>query len=148
MILADANTEVSALNFGVWMACALLALNGVGTIVGLAKSFRNDSEKREVTLSPEAITRHEFEEARRHRDGEFARLLLALEQHVETNRQEHKDIFSKIGGVERGARAELQAAEERQNQSRAKLHDQDNRILTALGRIEGRLSGQSGGSEI
>lgn len=81
-----------------------------------------------------------------------------FKEHVEWNRREHENLFSKIGGVERGTMVRMDAissewrqfAEERigeivqsNNQGREKLHERINLILREVGEIRGELKGKS-----
>jgi hypothetical protein len=141
MIIAEAipTAEPTAVSFGIWALCSFLALNGVLTLVMLVKMFRNDPEKREVTLSPEALTRREFDEARQTRDAEVKGMLEALNRHIDINRGEHEGLHSKIGGVERGARAELKEMIAAESAGRKGIHQQMNEVLIALGELRGEI---------
>jgi hypothetical protein len=65
-------------------------------------------------------------------------------KHVEEDNQTHRDLFSKIGGVERGAREhldnKLDAMQQSEESGREKLHGRINEILKEVGKISGELS--------
>ena len=135
-----AGFEPGALVLGVWMICAFFALNLIGTGVMIVKTMRNDAERREVTINPEALTRREFEQARIVRDEEVKNMMDALKDHVKQHYAEVEGIHRKIGGVERGARAELAEALRQEKSSRGELHKQMNEVLIAVGEIRGKLT--------
>ena len=56
-----------------------------------------------------------------------------FERHVAENGSVHRDLFSKLGGMERGARSE-------DDKIRADLSEKFQSIQRSLGRIEGELS--------
>lgn len=120
-MLAEATSDVSSLQFGVWMLCAFTAMSGLGTLILLVKYFRNDSEKREVSISPDLMTKADFQ------------------KYADWNQHEHENIFKKLGGVERGARADLDRAISSGNESREKLHNRINELLQAIARLEGEM---------
>lgn len=145
MILADVTQsgfEPSALVFGIWVLCAFVALNGIATLIMLVKYFRNDPERREVTISPDALTRREFDDARIVRDAEIKGILQNLKEHIETNRREHENLFSKIGGVERGARLEVADAKKEDAESRRRLHQEITTLTGAISRLDGKIEGK------
>jgi hypothetical protein len=63
----------------------------------------------------------------------------SMQKEMQRNWQEHRDLFSKIGGVERGAAANLQKAIESGNISRENLHKRINDLLVAISKLQGRL---------
>ena len=66
-----------------------------------------------------------------------------FDKFVDENRREHENLFSKIGGVERGARIHLDEALARMQSasehSREKLHERINEVLTAVSELRGEL---------
>ena len=63
---------------------------------------------------------------------------------AETNRREHENLFSKIGGVERGARVhldgKLDAMQRSSEEGRDKLHDRINEVLAAVSELRGTVN--------
>jgi hypothetical protein len=82
-------------------------------------------QKREVSFSFEPASKDDF-----------------MKQ-VERNEQDHKDLFAKIGGVERGALARIDTAfKEMQrsgDESRERLHLRINEILSAVSEMKGEV---------
>ena len=66
-----------------------------------------------------------------------------FDQHVDWNRREHENLFSKIAGVERGVTdrlgAKLVDLEHKAETSRDKLHDRVNDVLSAVSELRGKL---------
>jgi len=66
-----------------------------------------------------------------------------LQNHIEWNRREHENLFSKIGGVDRGItnriEARLDKMEAASNLGRDKLHERINEVLAAVSNLEGRM---------
>lgn len=64
--------------------------------------------------------------------------------HLSNNTREHENLFSKIGGVERGARIELERRVQEIQTERAKsldnLNRRNERIMFALGKIASKLN--------
>ncbi len=82
----------------------------------------------------------------------------AWEKHVDWNRREHENLFSKIGGVERGQNAkmdtlsrewrqfvetEMKALIQSNNAGREKLHERINTILAEVSEIRGVLKARA-----
>lgn len=67
----------------------------------------------------------------------------AFDKFVDENRREHENLFSKIGGVERGSRQHLDAAlfemQRSSEQSREKLHERINDVLSAVSELRGEM---------
>jgi hypothetical protein len=84
-----AATDPTPAQLGIWIGCAFLLLNFLTCLLTLIKQIRDDPEKRQVSITPNVATKED------------------LGRHVEDNRQEHQNIFAKIGGVERGLREEI-----------------------------------------
>lgn len=87
MLFAQAQTNTQAAsNIGMWVIGAIAVLQ----LVSLAMQvFRyNQAQKREVSFTGECVDKREFD------------------KHVAYNREEHDNIFSLVGGKERGLRAE------------------------------------------
>jgi hypothetical protein len=68
----------------------------------------------------------------------------AFDRFVDENRREHENIFSKMGGVERGARAhldsKLETMQKASEQGRDKLHDRINDVLSAVSELRGTVN--------
>lgn len=60
------------------------------------------------------------------------------------NEREHENLFSKIGGVERGARihldGKLDAMQKSANDGQEKLHDRINDVLAAVSELRGTVN--------
>lgn len=123
-----------------WLACLAIVLVIGLLIVKVAREVRGRPMAGEVRS--EALERYT-------QKAEFA-------EHVEWNRREHENLYSKIGGVERGSIARMDdiSKEWRQfveagmrdlvasnNTGREKLHDRINQILREVGEIRGELKG-------
>jgi len=87
-MLAQA-TNTDAVQIGLWVIAATAVLQALGAGLSIAKFFLNRSEKRQVTISPDVVARPDFE------------------AHAAENKHEHENLFSKLGGVERGLHAQL-----------------------------------------
>jgi uncharacterized protein (DUF2342 family) len=78
-----------------------------------------------VAMQKEFATKHDFD------------------LHVAANETAHNNLFSKIGGVERGARQhmdqKLDAMQQAAEAGREKLHDRINEVLAAVSRLDGTV---------
>jgi hypothetical protein len=67
-----------------------------------------------------------------------------FDQFVADNLRQHENLFSKIGGVERGARAHLDVKLDQMQRSseegRDKLHDRINEVLSAVSEVRGTVN--------
>jgi len=132
MMLLDATPQAGPF-LELWVAVAFLA----GVAANLVTLFRvNQKQKREVSFSFEPASKVEFE------------------RQVESNRQEHAQIFAKLGGVERGWNDRLTAVhrelleridarfaemQREDRESRRVLHERINEVLAAVTRIQGKM---------
>jgi hypothetical protein len=135
MILAE--TTVGADDFWKFW-CIVSSLTAMlASLSQIISLFLNRRERREVSFAFDPAGKEEFE------------------KHLARNEQEHRDIFARIGGVERGAIAradtvkrEIEARLDHKfdefarehNESRTKLHERINQILQGVARLEGRIS--------
>jgi hypothetical protein len=146
MILAQAGTPSGPGMPEIWIVLGGLAV--VASIAGNYAQWMLARRKRErVTLDqPLEVT--------------FARQFTGLEvfnAHVAKNEREHENLFSKIGGVERGQLARLDSISkdwrvlldakmeqlmESNDQGREKLHDRINQILGEMKEMRGELNAQ------
>jgi len=125
-----------------WLACLAFVLVVALLIVKVAQAIRGKPLASDVRAeaSERFTQKAEFKE------------------HVEWNRREHENLFSKIGGVERGTLARMddisnewrKFAEQgmreivaSNNQGREKLHDRINEILREVSEIRGELKGKA-----
>lgn len=124
MILADlpAPTPASTWQFFLVVAAVSGVLVNIVTIFFL---LGNRKERREVSFTVEPASKEEFEKL------------------VIQNRHEHENIFSKIGGVERGADAKMAAMMKESNEGREKIHKRINEVLAGVSRLEGKLEGKT-----
>lgn len=88
LLLAQTPDAAQFLQF--WIIIGFLTMVG-GQAATLIVMLSNRKQKREVSFGFEAPTKGDFE------------------KHVEQNRREHENLFSKIGGIERGAGARMDA---------------------------------------
>jgi hypothetical protein len=132
MMLLDATPQAGPF-LELWVAVAFLA----GVAANLVTLFRvNQKQKREVSFSFEPASKMEFE------------------RHVESNRQEHAQLFAKLGGVERGWNERLMGVhkelleridarfaemQREDRESRRVLHERINEVLAAVSRIQGKM---------
>jgi hypothetical protein len=125
MMIAEATTEPNAMQFGIWILCAFVAVNGLATFILLVKFFRNDAERRDITINSEAATKDEFT------------------AHVSRNQLEHDQLHTKISGSEKGTRGHIseQIAELRAE----RRHDMDqlNNSVHTLSKDVGRVLAQN-----
>lgn len=104
--------DENALELGVWVLCFAVVINVLLSATRLWMLWGNKPEKRHVRIETSVKT--------------------DLEKHIQFNREEHESLFRKIGGVERGLRAEMKSDTE-------KLHEKVN----AVGRdVSGLKTGQ------
>lgn len=78
-------------------------------IIALFRS--NRAQKRDVTIMESVVTRNEFD------------------KHVASNHQDHRDMFSKLGGVERGSAGKL-------SEEITKVHNRINDLDKSVGGLE------------
>lgn len=85
-----------------------------------------------------------------------------FDKHVEENKREHENLFSKIGGVERGQTARMDAVSEQwrtlvdkkmgellrsNDEGRQRLHERIDEILGAVSELRGEMRARRGGSQ-
>ena len=122
-MLADIEPSSAAIS-QFWIVAGFflsIAASGTAIVVSIIMVASNKKQRREVTFGFEPASKDEFE------------------KHLAWDRQEHRDLFSKIGGVERGAQNKLEAAIASGNVSREKLHGRINDLMSAIARLEGKL---------
>jgi hypothetical protein len=106
---------------------ALFVAAAAATIYYLMGAFGR-KQKREVSFHETPATKKEFDE------------------HVAWNRREHENLFSKIGGVERGVTARIEARlndmQSDANEAREKIHHRINNQSRMLYLIAGKLGVQ------
>ncbi|GEM_PF-5151391 len=118
--------------------CIFSSLTAVlASLSQIVSLFLNRKESREVSFAFDPAGKDDFE------------------KHIAQNEQAHRDLFAKIGGVERGAitrmdamKQDIEARIDRRfdelahsnNDSRGKIHERINLILQGLARLEGRLN--------
>lgn len=136
------------MQIGIWVAVAIGVVKGMESLVRLGHRLWGKPQKppnRQLEASLETLDRKIEAEQR-----EF-------EKHVEWNRREHENLFSKIGGVERGSLARMDSISREwrsfvegsmaeliksNNEGRSKLHDRINTILAEVSEIRGELKGR------
>jgi hypothetical protein len=124
----DANT--------VWIVIIALASVGANLATIIAVFSARGKQKREISWGFEPASKTEFE------------------KHVEVNRREHENLFSKLGGMERGAttRMDLISSEWREfvetkfgelqesnKTGHEKLHQRINRVTVGVARLCGKM---------
>lgn len=108
--------------------------NAIGTLTSLAFDvimvivlLSNRSEKRVVSISPDATSKHEFD------------------AHVQTNRAAHQALHAKIEGVHIAARQEFnqkfQEIAVASEASREKVHERINEVLKSGSELSGKVQG-------
>ena len=118
--------------------CIISSLTAVlASLSQIISLFLNRKERREVTFAFDPAGKEEFD------------------KHAARNEQDHRDLFARIGGVERGAIARMDAMKREieakldhkfdefareHNASRDKLHERINQILQGVARLEGRVT--------
>ena len=120
MILAE--TFSPPVEIAAWLACAAFVVTMVNGVTKLIRNFKDKPAPGDVQR--EAAERFAEKEELRH--------------HIEWNRREHENLFSKIGGVERGAAANT----EKKFEERRIEHNADMRALrTDIGDIAKKVAG-------
>lgn len=133
------------LEINFWLGAALVGLFvillvaiawGLLVLLKLGAEIRGTSNNRSVTIAEDCVCKSEFE------------------KHVEANERAHKDLFSKIGGVERGTRHEidgkfetlrkelhdgLQRVEAKGEDRAEKIHGRINDVLEAVSELRGKV---------
>jgi hypothetical protein len=107
---------------------------GINQVIAIVRNFKDKPSAGEVRgeSAEKFVTRSDFKE------------------HVAATTKQHENLFSKLGGVERGAKAALDAERVRvdarfnellraTNEHREHVQHQLNQLLTATARIEGKL---------
>src|SRR3954471_10045270 len=100
-MLADA-TAPTASQLGIWILCALVALDLCAKVGSFLKFARNDAEKREVTINGEVAGKAEFND------------------HIRRNQSEHDQLHSKVGSSERETRRQIEQRIDQLRQERAR----------------------------
>lgn len=97
------------INIAGWLACLAFVVWLALLLIKMAREIRGTDHKREVTITDDCVCRSEFEELK----GD--------------NKREHENLFSKLGGVERGVEQRLNQRldkiESDSKDSRRRLHD-------------------------
>jgi LEA14-like dessication related protein len=108
-----------------WLKNFALVIMAIAATAFYIKGIFSSKQKREVSFTEPPASKKEFD------------------AHVEWNRREHENLFSKIGGVERGVtlriETRLDRMEKESHAAREKLHDRINEVLSAVANLEGRL---------
>lgn len=103
----------------------ILIFAGVVVIVVQARELLGTKKRREISFEETLCNKKEFD------------------NHVEWNRREHENLFSKIGGVERGVTdrisQKLVDIEHKVETSREKMHDRLNDVLSAVSELRGTV---------
>ena len=127
MFLAANNPE--ALQLGLWIIAATAVLQALGAALSIAKFFLNRAERRQISISPDIVARPDFD------------------AQVSENKREHQNLFSKLGGVERGINAhlnsELKTLREERSQDSRSLHDELNEVAKKVSGLEATNTLQS-----
>lgn len=126
MMLAEADIAIASqvpATIASWLECLLFILGGIYLAVSLFRLLAG----RPAQPPNEQL------------DRAMSELAKTVHDHIATNRHEHENIHSKIGGVERGAQAKLEAAIQSGNVSREKLHNRINVCAEAMGTLRGAI---------
>jgi hypothetical protein len=100
-VIADITTP-NASQLGIWILCALVALDLFAKAGSLLKFARNDAEKREVTINGEVAGKAEFND------------------HVRRNQSEHDQLHTKLGSSERETRRQIEQRIDQLRQERSR----------------------------
>ena len=144
MILADSISNQVPLDIAAWLGCAFVVMLIVNEAFKLTRNIRGPEPHAPQPPNSEL----ELKLIQLARD--IAAVNAALDRHVALNLHEHENLFKKIGGVERGAQARLEASRAEAdanlqeairagNESREKLHHRINDLLKAISTLEGKL---------
>jgi hypothetical protein len=126
LILADAQLPDphSAQAIGWFCIVAVCAIVGLRQLIGLSRDMKKSDgpEKRDVTITAGAVLKPEFD------------------KHVEWDGKEHEKLWSKVGGVERGAAdklaAELKALREERHDDAQELQRKLDVFQKTIGALE------------
>jgi hypothetical protein len=121
-------TTPGALELAGFLGCLFFVVAGANAILKLTDRFKDKPPASEVRLeSADKFTSK----------GEF-------KDHVVLDLQEHSNLWSKIGGLERGLQKDIKDMELRLNasdeQRSSALHDRVNEILAAVSELSGRIN--------
>lgn len=114
LILAQATDPKGPTPFEI---TSLILTIGMFAVAVVALVIAGRKQKNEVTFGFTPASKDEFD------------------RHVAHNTHEHMNIFSKIGGAERGMDAKLKEVIKEGNESREKLHDRINELLPKVGEL-------------
>ncbi len=130
LLLAQANTPNPADGSGAWNTTLTIGvlLNLAVAVVALVRS--GTTQKREVTMTGDYVPKKDFD------------------AHVAKNDQDINGLHSKIGGMERGLRAELKDEVSTLRTDLTNAHTEMSTTMSrtfqdmerAIGRVEGKLS--------
>lgn len=122
--------DLVSVNIAAWLGCLaflVILANGVLKLVDRATGRR-------ANAAPQPFQVEHVKEFARHAD---------LQKHVDENHRAHENIFAKLGGVERGARSEMQGQilqiQTERAASMVKLNDQFTFIRESLSAINREL---------
>ena len=118
-----------ALQIGLWIIGATAVLQGLAAAFSIARALINRAERREISLSAEAVAGPDFD------------------IHVSENKHEHENLFSKLGGLERGITAhlndELRALRDERREDISTLHSELNEVARKVSSLEATNTLQS-----
>lgn len=121
MTLAAANTG-EALQLGFWVISASAVLQALVGAISVARFFLNRAERRQVQIRADALTRPDFD------------------AHVQENKHEHENLFAKLGGLERGLNArlnaELKVLRDERREDISALHQELNQVARNVSGLE------------
>jgi hypothetical protein len=121
-LIGEAAAPTPAQFSAFWFVLAFMATvaANIAAVIAVARK-----QKREVTFGFEPASKVEFT------------------KYVDQNQREHENLFSKIGGVERGAMARLdqrfETIQSKAEEGREKLHDRINEILGEVRELRGEV---------
>ena len=108
------------MQIGLWVIAATAVLQAIGAGLSIARMLLNRSERRHITISPDVVARPDFE------------------AHSLENKHEHENLFAKLGGMERGVNAHLNAElKSLRDERRADVHA----LHTELNEVAKKVSG-------
>ena len=122
MIMADSITP--PVSIAAWLACLAFVVMLINGGMKMVRSFKDTPAPSEVQREAAAMFAQKEE----------------LNKHIEWNRREHENLFSKIGGVERGVEGrveqKLDASRAERREDMHSLHHEVNEVSKKVASLE------------
>ena len=108
----------------------------VTSLVVMIAVLAKKSEKREVSFSPELVTRREYDEAKAARDAQLKEIIQEVRANrLDSDRQQSsrsKAMYEKMDEVRRELKSDIDGM-------RHDVNEQVNNLLTAVGELSGKI---------